>query len=127
MGENHKYLELNNELLLILHCPISINNYNINKILELKSTSEYILLFDSLISSVITYPSLDYKYSQKYYIFEFIIKIMIKLEKKNILLNLNNSTQFFNTLILIEKSHNLLKKIINHINYSNFSNSYPWI
>jgi hypothetical protein len=120
---NNKYLEINNELAnIILHDTNSINNYDINKILQFNKESEYILIFDNIINTLNPNNIFDnYKYNNSIFIFEFIIKIMVELEKKNILLNLKNSTHFFNTLIILDKCQHLLKKINNHINYSKFN------
>jgi SAM-dependent methyltransferase len=120
---NNKYLEINNELSnIVLNNINSINDYDINKILQLKKESEYILIFDNIINTLNPNNLFEnYKYYNYTFVFEFIIKIMVELEKKNILLNLKNSTQFFNTLILLDKCQHLLKKINNHINYSKFN------
>ena len=120
---NNVYLNINNELSnIILHDMHSIIDYDINKILQLKKESEYIIIFDNIINILEPNSTFDnYKFTKYSFIFEFIIKIMVELEKKNILLNLKSSTHFFNTLIVLDKCQHFLKKIINHINYSKFT------
>jgi ubiquinone/menaquinone biosynthesis C-methylase UbiE len=120
---NNKYLEINNELCnIIIHNMNSINDYDINKILQLKEKTDYIIIFDSMVNAL--NPNnlyVNYKYNTCSIVFEYIIKIMMKLEKKNMLLNLNNSIHFFNTLIILDKCQYFLEKISKHINYSTFS------
>lgn len=123
IDNDNVYLNINNELSNILHHNMhSIIDYDINKILQLKKESDYILTFDNIIDILnLNSTFQNYKFTNHTFIFEFIIKIMVELEKKNFLLNLKNSTQFFNKLIILDKSQYLLKKIVNHINYSKFN------
>ena len=78
---NNKYLEINNELCnIIIHNMNSIYDYDINKILELKEKSDYIIIFDSMINAL--NPNnlyVNYKYNTCSIVFEFIIKINLKV------------------------------------------------
>ena len=70
---NNKYLEINNELCnIIIHNMNSINDYDINKILQLKEKSDYIIIFDSMVNAL--NPNnlyVNYKYNTCSIVFEY--------------------------------------------------------